>query len=40
MDHHFRSLRDRVLLRRVELEEKTPADHLPRTSFCSSVRWS
>jgi chaperonin GroES len=25
MDHHFRPLRDRVLLKRVEVEEKTPA---------------
>src|ERR1700722_16663169 len=25
MDHHFRPLRDRVLLKRVEGEEKTPA---------------
>jgi chaperonin GroES len=25
MAHHFRPLRDRVLLRRVEVEEKTPA---------------
>lgn len=25
MAHHFRPLRDRVLLKRVEVEEKTPA---------------
>ncbi len=25
MDHHFRPLRDRVLLKRLEVEEKTPA---------------
>jgi chaperonin GroES len=26
MAHHFRPLHDRVLLKRVEVEEKTPAD--------------
>jgi chaperonin GroES len=25
MDHHFRPLRDRILLKRLEVEEKTPA---------------